>query len=64
MQGEINMLFVDYTFSLIGENILMDDELTPEHIKVKDGDKFEVVIKNNQILFRKITQEVSANGSD
>ncbi len=58
------MLFVDYTFSLIGENILMDDELTPEHIKVKDGDKFEVVIKNNQILFRKITQEVSANGSD
>ena len=42
----------------------MDDELTPEHIKVKDGDKFEVVIKNNQILFRKITQEVSANGSD
>ncbi len=59
------MLFVDYTFSLIGENILMDDELTPEHIKVKEGDKFEVVLKNNnQILFRKITQEVSANGSD
>ena len=58
------MLFVDYTFSLVGNNILMDDELTPEHIKVKDGDKFEVVIKNNQILFRKITQEVSANGSD
>lgn len=58
------MLFVDYTFSLLGENILMDAELTPEHIKVKDGDKFEVVINNNQILFRKIFQEGSSNGCD
>lgn len=56
------MLFVDYTFSLVGDNILMDAELTPQHIKVKDGDKFEVVINNNQILFRKIIQEVSLNG--
>ncbi len=42
----------------------MDDELTPEHIKVKDGDKFEVVINNNRILFRKMAQEVSTNGCD
>jgi len=42
----------------------MDAELTPQHIKVKDGDKFEVVINNNQILFRKIIQEVSLNGRD
>jgi len=58
------MLFVDYVFSLVGDNILMDAELTPQHIKVKDGDKFEVVINNNQILFRKIIQEVSLNGRD
>jgi hypothetical protein len=58
------VLFVDYTFSLVGNNILMDDELTPEHIKVKDGDKFEVVINNNRILFRKMAQEVSTNGCD
>jgi hypothetical protein len=51
------MLFVDYTFSLVGNNILMDDELTPSHIKVKDGDKFEVEIINDRILFRKMPQE-------
>jgi hypothetical protein len=51
------MLFVDYTFSLVGNNILMDHELTPGHIKVKDGDKFEVEIINDRILFRKMPQE-------
>lgn len=56
------MLFVDYTFSLVGNNILMDAELTPEHIKVKDGDKFEVVVNNNQVLFVKIADEVLENG--
>lgn len=58
------MLFVDYVFSLVDDNILMDAELTPEHINVKDGDKFEVVVNNNQVLFRKIIQEVSENGRD
>lgn len=56
------MLFVDYTFSLVGNNILMDAELTPDHIKVKDGDKFEVVVNNNQVLFVKIADEVLENG--
>ena len=40
----------------------MDAELTPDHIKVKDGDKFEVVVNNNQVLFVKIADEVLENG--
>lgn len=48
------MLFVDYTFSLAGDNIVMDPELTPDHIKVNTGDRFEVVVtENNQIIFVK-----------
>ena len=34
------MLFVDYTFDLVGEHIMMDRELKPEMVKIKHGDKF------------------------
>ena len=34
------MLFVDYTFDLVGEHIMMDRELKPELVKIKHGDQF------------------------
>lgn len=38
------MMFVDYTFSLAGEHIMMDRELDPDHVKMKQGDRFMVSI--------------------
>ena len=38
------MMFVDYTFSLAGEHIMMDRELDPNHVKMKQGDRFMVSI--------------------
>lgn len=37
--------FLDYSFSLnsLGD-IIMDEELTPEQLRVQSGDKFEVII--------------------
>lgn len=43
------MLFVDYTFTLVGEHIQMDRELPPEMIKVKDGDRFIAHVKEHEI---------------
>ena len=40
-----DMMFVDYTFSLVGEHIMMDRELNPDHVKMKNGDRFIVSIK-------------------
>jgi hypothetical protein len=34
------MLFVDYTFDLVGEHIMMDRELKPDLVKIKHGDRF------------------------
>tara|TARA_E500000178_G_scaffold121691_1_gene121684 strand:- start:414 stop:620 length:207 start_codon:yes stop_codon:yes gene_type:complete len=39
------MMFVDYTFSLAGEHIMMDRELDPNHVKIKDGDRFMAKIQ-------------------
>lgn len=48
------MLFVDYFFTLLPDgSIRMDDELSPEKIKVKDGEAFTVVIKDNKVTLRK-----------
>ena len=38
-------MFIDYTFSLAGEHIMMDRELDPNHVKIKDGDRFMAKIK-------------------
>jgi len=49
------MLFVDYFFTLLPDgSIMMDEELTPEQIKIKEGDSFNVVIKDNRVTLRKI----------
>tara|TARA_X000001382_G_C3132643_1_gene166929 strand:+ start:346 stop:552 length:207 start_codon:yes stop_codon:yes gene_type:complete len=39
------MMFIDYTFSLAGEHIMMDRELDPNHVKIKDGDRFMAKIQ-------------------
>lgn len=39
------MMFVDYTFSLAGEHIMMDRELDPNNVKIKDGDRFMAKIQ-------------------
>lgn len=51
------MLFVDYTFSLAGDNIVMDAELSPKHLNVKTGDTFVVkLVEGDQIVFVKAQQ--------
>ena len=39
------MMFIDYTFSLAGEHIMMDRELDPNHVKIKGGDRFMAKIQ-------------------
>jgi len=50
------MLFVDYLFSLTADqSILLDPELSPSSLQVKDGDKFVVEIgRDKRILLRKV----------
>ena len=50
------MTFLDYVFSLMSDgSIVMDPELKPDSIKVKNGDKFEIVITpEGTIVFKKI----------
>ena len=50
------MRFVDYTFALASTgDIVMDEELTPDQLGVKAGDKFEVVlVPGIGIVFKKI----------
>ena len=45
------MMFVDYTFSLAGEHIMMDRELDPDHVKMKQGDRFMVSI--DEVAYRR-----------
>jgi hypothetical protein len=52
------MMFVDYTFSLAGEHIMMDRELDPDLVKMKQGDRFMVSINEvdwNGKMLKQIT---------
>lgn len=52
------MLFVDYTFTLVGEHVQMDRELSPEVIKVKNGDRFIAHVEeheNNGKTYEQVT---------
>ena len=61
------MMFVDYTFSLVGEHIMMDRELDPTIVKLKDGDRFIARVEEiefhsktlNQITFVKHPDDIS-----
>lgn len=50
------MLFVDYTFDLLDNGtIIMDSELKPESLNVKNGDNYVVnVTWDNRIVFQKV----------
>ena len=52
------MMFMDYTFSLAGEHIMMDRELDPNLVKMKQGDRFMVSINEvdwNGKMLKQIT---------
>jgi hypothetical protein len=59
------MLFADYLFELLDDGtILMDEELSPESIKVKNGDKFVAhVTRDGRIMFKKV-QDGRSSGTD
>lgn len=50
------MLFADYLFELLENgNIIMDEELKPESLNVKTGDRFIVrITPENRIVFQKV----------
>lgn len=49
------MVFAGYNFSVMyDESILMDSELKPEQLKMKEGDTFVVVVNDdNRIVLKK-----------
>lgn len=52
------MLFVDYVFEKFQNKILMDKELSPESLGVKNDDVYRVVIdEDNRIIFVKVDVE-------
>lgn len=49
---EYPLTFVDYNIVVPTPGIIMfDEEMKPEQLSVKDGDTFEVVIKDGRIRF-------------
>ena len=52
------LTFIDYNFMVPSPGVIMfDAELNPDQLCVKDGDKFEVSIKNGRITFRGIERK-------
>lgn len=50
------ILFVDYTFSVLHDgSIKMDSELTPEQLRVKNGDIYLCYVTSGSIFLRKYT---------
>lgn len=49
------MIFVDYVFEKFNDMILMDKELRPESLGVKNDDVYRVAIgEDNRIIFVKV----------
>ena len=50
------MLFFGYNFHKIWDgSLLMDEELSPETLGVKEGDVFTVVVRDNKVILQKQT---------
>lgn len=50
------MLFLGYNFHKIWDgSLIMDAELTPQTLGVKDGDVFTVVVRDNKVILQKQT---------
>ena len=63
--GETEMMFVDYHFHRAYDgSIIMDDELKPESLQVKDGDVFVVKIVNDKIILQKQTMNHGHSRTD
>jgi len=45
------VMFADYTFTVDDNKIEFDRELSPEQLKVKEGDQFSVSIEEGRIVF-------------
>lgn len=51
----MSTIFADYNFRLmINGDIILDEELKPEQINVKNGDLFEIVLVDGAIVLKKI----------
>ena len=49
------LTFVDYNIIVPSSGVIIfDDELSPELLGVKNGDIFEVIVKDGKIMFRGI----------
>jgi len=54
---EYPLLFIDYTITVPTPGVIMfDAEINPDHLCVKDGDTFEVSVKDGRITFRGISR--------
>jgi hypothetical protein len=52
------LLFIDYTITVPTPGVIMfDAEINPDHLCVKDGDTFEVNIKDNRIYFHGVNRK-------
>ena len=50
--------FLDYTIVVPTPGIIMfDEEMNPDYLCVKDGDIFEVIIKDGRITFRGLSRK-------
>ena len=59
------MLFLDYTFFLLPDgSIMMDTELQPEHMQLKNGDIFIAYTTSGSIFFRKHVHTIVTSWSD
>lgn len=55
---EYPLTLVDYNILVPSPGIILfDEEMKPEHLCVKDGDKFEVIIKDGRIMFRGLSRK-------
>lgn len=52
------MLFIDYVFETVGNNILFDKQLDPASLKVSHGDQFVVHINDhNRLILVKVEDD-------
>lgn len=55
---EYPLLFIDYTITVAVPGVIMfDPEINPDHMCVKDGDIFKVIIKDGRICFHGVSRK-------
>jgi hypothetical protein len=55
---EYPLLFIDYTITVAVPGVIMfDSEINPDHLCVKDGDIFKVIIKDGRICFHGVSRK-------